>query len=113
MSDFRKGFFSIDGSTDPDRIFEGYTDGTTWNGWARVVFTKEQMEKWCKASPYNYRFLYESPIVSVVIYFEDDDEIINAFPLQIEDNSLVEGYQIESYCFVEMKKIGEDRYEPI
>ena len=34
----KKSLFSIDGF---DAIFEGYTDGTHWNGWAKPYFTKE------------------------------------------------------------------------
>lgn len=33
-----KSYFTIDGF---DGIFEGYTDGTHWNGWAKPWFTKK------------------------------------------------------------------------
>jgi len=37
----RKGRFSIDGG----EIFEGYTDGATWNGFAMPMFTREVAER--------------------------------------------------------------------
>jgi hypothetical protein len=47
-----KSKFSIDGNED---IVEGYTDGTLWNGWANVCFTREQVSAWlnCFASGEN------------------------------------------------------------
>lgn len=35
----RKSFFAIDSEGEP--LFQGYTDGRTWNGWAHPYFTKE------------------------------------------------------------------------
>ena len=118
MSKFRKGYFSIDGKADLDEIFEGYTDGTTWNGWACVVFTREQMEKWCKSMPYDHRFVpmheYGNPkeTTHVILYFETE-EMIGSMLLEIEDGTSVETYYMESYCFVEMKKIDDEHYEPL
>ena len=38
----RKTLFTIDGT---EAIFEGYTDGSHWNGWACPWFTKEVADK--------------------------------------------------------------------
>lgn len=40
-----KSYFDIDGI---NYIFEGYTDGTLWNGWATPWFTKEVAEELIK-----------------------------------------------------------------
>jgi hypothetical protein len=36
-----KSKFSIDGDESEENIVEGYTDGTLWNGWASVCFTRD------------------------------------------------------------------------
>ena len=46
--------FIVDGEED---LFEGYTDGTLWNGWANVWFTRKQVSKWLDTLPYDYRIL--------------------------------------------------------
>jgi hypothetical protein len=107
MEPLIKGYFSIDGSTEPDNVFEGYTDGNIWNGWACVAFTREQMETYCRSMPYDHRFTL-LPEKGVLIYTEDEI-FIDASVATIEDD-LVEVYWMESYCFVEMKKIGENQY---
>ena len=43
----RKAKFTIDGF---DAVFEGYTDGTYWNGWAKPWFTKEVGDRIVKAN---------------------------------------------------------------
>ena len=117
MSRFRKGYFAIDGKTDLDEIFEGYTDETTWNGWACVVFTREQMEKWCKSMPYNHRFvsiheLGNEKVAHVILYFETEVTIDSMF-LEIEEDIFIEAYYMDGYCFVEMKKIDDEHYKPM
>ena len=114
----RKGYFAIDGNTDPEEVFEGYTDDTTWNGWACVTFTKEQMEIWLKSSPYDYRFMEvghqfnKFNVPAVLIYFEEETTI-ESTPFVIENGDLVEGYYMDGYCFVEMNKTGENDFEPL
>ena len=72
-----KSKFSIDGDEDPENIVEGYTDGTLWNGWANVCFTREQVSTWLDASPYDYRFLEANTTMNkryypvLLIYFDD------------------------------------------
>ena len=79
-----KSKFSIDGDEDPENIVEGYTDGTLWNGWANVCFTREQVSAWLDASPYDYRFLEANTTMNkrdypvLLIYFDDREEIIES-----------------------------------
>ena len=43
--------------SDGDEEFEGYTNGSTWNKWANVCFTKNQVKELMDTIPYNYRFV--------------------------------------------------------
>lgn len=101
--------FSIDGDKNEEYIVEGYTDGTLWNGWANVCFTREQVSAWFDTSPYDYKFLdarsklnrRDYPVL--VIYFDDREEIIESTPLLTDDGDILEGYFLEGYCFVEVE----------
>lgn len=93
---------------DGDDQFEGYTDGSLWNGWASVYFTREQIAAWLDDSPYNYRFIEANtkenrrdyPVL--VIYFEDE-ETIESSPIVTDAGDLIEAYPMEGYCFMEVK----------
>ncbi len=45
MTGLRPGRFSIDGCGAAPVEFDGYTDGSTWNGWARVRVTEETRDE--------------------------------------------------------------------
>lgn len=107
----RKGYFSIHGEEKPEYVFEGYTDGTTWNGWANVVFTREQAEAWAKSSPYDYRF--SGADGALVIYY-DREPTGDIRPTQIDlGEGLVDVYDMNGYCFVELEKKGEGLFEAL
>lgn len=63
--------------SDNDEVFEGYTDGSLWNGWANVCFTRDQISKFFATTPYEYKFLEvgnplngeEYPLL--VVYWDD------------------------------------------
>ena len=105
-----KSKFSIDGDEDSENIVEGYTDGTLWNGWANVCFTREQVSAWLDASPYDYRFLEANTKMNkrdypvLLIYFDDREEIIESTPLPTDNGEILEGYFMEGYCFVDINK---------
>lgn len=92
--------------SDDTEEFEGYTDGSLWNGWANVVFTREQVSKWLDSTPYDYRFLEAGtpqntrPYPVLVIYFEDQ-ETIESTPLPTDDGQILEGYSLNGYEFME------------
>lgn len=103
--------FSIDGNDDKNSIVEGYTDGTLWNGWANICFTREQVSQWLDASPYDYRFLEAKTALNkrdypvLLIYFDDQEEIIESTSFQIDSGKTLEGYFIEGHRFVEIEKV--------
>jgi hypothetical protein len=105
-----KSKFSIDGDESEENMVEGYTDGTLWNGWANVCFTREQVSKWLDASPYDYRFLEANTKLNkrdysvLLIYFDDREETIESTPLPIDGGNILEGYFMEGYCFVDVGK---------
>ena len=104
-----KSKFSIDGDESEENIIEGYTDGTLWNGWANVCFTRQQVSSWLDASPYDHKFLEPKTKLNerdhpvLLIYFDDREETIGSTPLPTDDGNILEGYFMESYCFVEIK----------
>lgn len=97
--------FNIDGEED---LFEGYTDGTLWNGWANVCFTREQVSMLLDASPYDYRILEAKTVLNkkdypvLLIYFDDREEIIESTSFQTDLGETLEGYFIEGYHFAEI-----------
>jgi hypothetical protein len=105
-----KSKFSIDGDENEENIVEGYTDGTLWNGWANVCFTREQVSVWLDSSPYDYKFLEPRTKLNnrdypvLLIYFDDREETIESTPLPTDSGDILEGYFMESYCFVEIEK---------
>ncbi len=105
-----KSKFSIDGDENEENIIEGYTDGTLWNGWANVCFTREQVSAWLDGSPYDYRFLEAKTKLNkrdypvLLVYFDDREETIDSTPLPTDNGEILEGYFMESYCFVEIEK---------
>lgn len=104
--------FSIDGDETEENIIEGYTNGTLWNGWANVCFTRQQVSAWLDASPYDYRFLEprtklndkDTPVL--LIYFDDREEKIEAMQFTTDNGETTEGYFMEGYCFVEISTAG-------
>ncbi len=102
--------FSIDGDESEENIVEGYTDGTLWNGWANICFTREQVSAWLDTSPYDYKFLEAKTKLNkrdyrvLLIYFDDREETIESTPFPTDSGEILEGYFMESYCFVEIEK---------
>lgn len=100
--------FNINGDDDIENSFEGYTDGTIWNGWANVFFTRQQVSALLDASPYDYRFLEPNTKLNprdypvLLIYYDDREEIIESTPIPTEDGDILEGYPMDDYCFIEL-----------
>jgi hypothetical protein len=82
--------------SDDDEEFEGYTDGTLWNGWISVCFTPEQVIDFMKTTPYDYRFEHGNRNdYGLVIYWDDGEEYIPCTPLPTDDGDILEGFFIE------------------
>jgi hypothetical protein len=95
--------------SDNDEVFEGYTDGSLWNGWANVCFTRDQIRKFFDTTPYDYKFLEvgnplngeEYPLL--VIFWDDKEEVFPSSPLPI-DGDIVEGYFLDGLEFMEVEE---------
>lgn len=95
-------------TTDDDyQIHEGYSDGSTWNGWYNVALTRAQVAAWLDSSPYDYKFLEANSTLNnrdypvLIIYMEDED-IIESSPVPTEEG-IIEAYFMEGYCFMKLE----------
>ena len=118
----RKGFFSIDGSLKENEVFEGWTDGSTWNGWANIEFTKEQLQAYLEANAGTFRFLgpheaWNDRDHSICILYgesqgngnTDGETMLEGYQSEL-DWTLTEVFSMNGYCFVEVEKL-EDGYK--
>jgi hypothetical protein len=94
--------------SDNDEVFEGYTDGTLWNGWANVCFTRDQIRKFFDTTPYDYKFLeIGNPLNGenchlLVVYWDDKEEVFPSSPILI-DRDNIEGYFLVGIEFMEVE----------
>jgi hypothetical protein len=92
--------------SDGTEEFEGYTDGTLWNGWANVFFTREQLVE--VMSPYDVKFLdAHTPLNKrdypvAIVYFEDE-EVLESTPICLETGEILEGYSTNGLEFMEVE----------
>lgn len=71
----RKTLFTIDGI---EAVFEGYTDGSHWNGWAKPWFTKEIAEEIMRINNAYYTFgewqmRYDAEQDAFIREYEDEE----------------------------------------
>ena len=59
----------------PEMIFEGYSDGSDWNGWACPLFLKSEAERILAASEANgFRWHYDREQDAFTVRSDDDSE---------------------------------------
>jgi hypothetical protein len=85
--------------SDDTEEFEGYTDGSLWNGWANVLFTKEQMEAFLNSTPYDYHFTE----LGVVVHWDDKEELFYSSPIPTDSGDILLGYALDGYEFMEQE----------
>jgi hypothetical protein len=87
--------------------FEGYTDGSLWNGWSNVCFTKEQVEAFLNTTPYDYRFADtvqengEKLWTTLYIYWDNGVDSYPSTPLPTDDGDILEGFFLDGLEFME------------
>lgn len=101
---FYKALFSIDGNTDEAEVVEGYSDGTTWNGWANIFLPKDQLIAWIAASPYKWELLNDED-QTLRIHWDDRDEDFPSTPIPTENGTFLVGYDMNGYCFDEIVRL--------
>lgn len=87
--------------------FEGYTDGSLWNGWAHVCLSREQLVEFlkCTSTPYDFKFSENGGIPQVTIWWDKNEpETIQSTPLPTDDGDILEGYFLDGFEFMEVKK---------
>ena len=88
--------------------FEGYTDGSLWNGWANVCFTRNQVKEFLDTTPYDYRFIEGDMVkntdAQLIIYWEDGEEQFPSSPLPTDNGDILEGFFLEGLEFMEVVK---------
>lgn len=102
---FHKSKFT---NSDDNEIIEGYTDGTDYNGWANVYFTREQLPD--AVGAYDVRF-YEANTrfnkrnYPVAVVFFEDELIIESSLIIITDGDIIEeieAYALDGFEFIEV-----------
>ena len=93
--------------SDDDEEFEGYTDGTLWNGWANVYFTREQVVDFLPAQydaifcePHTPMNPHDYPVL--ILNWGRETETIESTPFEDENGNLVEGYCFDGWEFMEV-----------
>lgn len=104
---WRLSKFSIDGKNNPDvPEIEGYTDNSTWNGWASIACTRNQIVDWLEKTGNKFEIIEPSEETEVeypiLILFWDEYEIIESSPLWIE-GEFKEVYFLDGWCWVELE----------
>jgi len=95
--------------SDDKEEFEGYTDGSLWNGWANVCFTKEQVKAFLEATPHDYRFAdtkQENGKVlwtQLFIYWDNGVESYPSSPIPTDDGQILEGWFLDGLEFMEVE----------
>lgn|SRR5688572_24851672 len=100
--EFQRARFTIDSL--PNRIFEGFTDGDTWNGWACPYFSRDVAESILQASENNgYSWTYDAKTGSFIVHHHDDPkdsepELFNGVWINIDNESILV-YAIGAYAW--------------
>lgn len=95
--------------SDGEEVFEAYTDGTLWDGWANACFTREQVRKFFETTPYDFKFLeVGNPLNGenyplLVVYWDDHEEVYLSTPLPTDDGDILEGYSLDGLEWIEVK----------
>lgn len=92
--------------SDGEEEFEGYTDGSLWNGWSNAFFTREQLVD--VMSPYDVRFCdAHTPLNNrdypIAIVYMEDEEILESSPICLDDGTILEGYSTNGLELMEVE----------
>lgn len=91
--------------SDDHEEFEGYTDGSLWNGWANVCFTKTQVKKLLDTWPYDYRFFGRGINEKLIVYIDSSgNETFHSTPLPTDDGRIKRGFFLDGFEFMEVEK---------
>lgn len=87
--------------SDDREEFEGYTDGSLWNGWANICLTKEQAIKFLQSTPYDFRFEEKEDGAHLLwIYWENEVDHFYSSPLPVDGHGIEEGWFLDGLEFM-------------
>lgn len=97
--------------SDREEEYEGYTDGTLWNGWSTPYFTREQVGQFLEC---DFRFVEDGQLENrrgypvLLIYLGNGEEdIIESSPLIFQNDEgeldILEVYSFGGWEFMEVE----------
>jgi len=86
---FSDGVFSLDGIEDE---FEGWSDGTLWNGWEKPCFSREVARRILEASGYRWSYDSSADEFCVVTSEGDEQQQFKGEAIQLGDGGSVTAY---------------------
>lgn len=94
---FSPGTFSIEGA---DGEFEGWSDGSSWNGWARPCFPRDVAEGILKASRYRWSYDPSADEFTIVASEEDEPEQFKGETIHLGDGGSVTAYFVGAGAWI-------------
>jgi hypothetical protein len=88
---FSAGTFYLEGI---EGEFEGWSDGSSWNGWEKPCFTREVAERILEASGYRWSHDAATDEFTVVTSEEDEPELFSGQAIELGDGGSVTAYFI-------------------
>ena len=97
ISVFSGGKFYLEGI---DEEFEGWSDGSSWNGWEKPCFTRDVAHRILAGS--GYRWSYDASVdeFTVVTSEEDEPERFTGEAIQLGDGGSVTAYFVGAGAWV-------------
>ena len=94
---FSAGTFYLEGI---EGEFEGWSDGSSWNGWEKPCFTREVAERILEASGYRWSYDAATDEFTVVTSEEDEPELFSDQAIQLGDGGSVTAYFVGAGAWV-------------
>ena len=94
---FSTGTFYLEGI---EGEFEGWSAGSSWNGWERPCFTREVTERILEALGYRWRYDAATDEFTVVTSEEDESELFSGQAIQLGDGGSVTAYFVGSGTWI-------------
>jgi len=94
---FSAGSFYLEGI---DEEFQGWSDGSSWNGWEKPCFNREVAERILAASGYRWSYDASADEFTVITSEEDEPELFNGQAIQLGDGGSVTAYFVGAGAWV-------------
>ncbi len=88
---FNSGTFYLEGI---EGEFEGWSDGSSWNGWEKPCFTQKVAERILAATGYRWSYDVSADEFTIAISEDDEPESFTGEAIQLGDGGSVTAYFI-------------------